>query len=207
MVEDLRHDEEEKNKNEKENVPENEFVEDDDAADYEIPATGIRISYVLSPDEIYKCLYHSDLYKTKGKRAVFQSVILIVAAVVFFVTYLCGDSDYKGYNLFFSLVSLGIIVAIWLVPHFHMKSMAKMMADGHRTETEIYPTHIDIGTDDGAWNIPLDGSCEIIEFENIILIFTKKGQGFAIPERAIEHEYLPEIKAILAAGAYTKDES
>ncbi|MGN0537602.1 MAG: hypothetical protein ACI4M3_06465 [Acutalibacteraceae bacterium] len=184
---------------------ENELVEDDDAADYETPATGIRISYVLTADEAYKCLYHSDMYKTKGGRAVFQSVILIVAAVAFFISALFGDGNYKGYNIFFSVICLALIAVIWLVPHLHMKSMAKMIADGQKTEAEIYPTHINIGRDDGAWTIPLDGSCQIIEAENIIMIFTPKGQ-FPIPERAIEPEYLSEIKAILAAGTYPKDE-
>lgn len=185
---------------------ETEFVEDDEAADYETPATGIRISYILTPDEMYKCLYHSDMYKTKGGRAVLQSIILLIAAILFFVSYLWGNEDFKGYHLFFSILSLVLIAVIWLVPHLHMKSMAKMMADGRKTEAEIYPTHISIGRDDGAWTIPLDGSCEIMEFDQIIMIFTKKGQGFAIPERAIEPEYLSEINAILAAGTCPKDE-
>lgn len=184
---------------------ENELVEDDNAADYETPATGIRISYVLTADEVYKCLYHSDMYKTKGGRAVFQSVILIIAAIAFFVSALFGDGNYKSYNIFFSVICLALIAVIWLVPHLHMKSMAKMIADGQKTEAEIYPTHINIGRDDGAWTIPLDGSCQIIEAENIIMIFTPKGQ-FPIPERAIEPEYLSEIKAILAAGTYPKDD-
>ncbi len=192
--------------NENENKEaENELIEDDDAADYETPATGIRISYVLTSDEVYKCLYHSDLYKTKGGRAIFQSVILIVASLVFCVTAFLGEPNYKVYNLFFAGICLVLIAVIWLVPHLHMKSMAKMMADGHKTEAEIYPTHIDIGRDDGAWTIPLDGSCQIIEVDHIIMIFTPKGQ-FPIPERAIEPEYLSEVNAILAAGTCPKEE-
>lgn len=183
---------------------ENELVEDDDAAEYETPATGIRISYVLTKDEVYKGLYHSDLYKTKGGRAVLQSVILALATVAFFAAFLLGDVNYTGYNLCFSIVCLVLIAVIWLVPHLHMKSMAKMIADGHKVEAEIYPTHIDIGRDDGAWSIPLDGSCQIIEAEQIIMILTAKGQ-FLIPERAIEPEYLSEINAILAAGTTPRE--
>ena len=60
-----------------------ELVSDDDAEEYEIPETGIKLSYSLSSDEMYKCLYHSRLYKTKGARAIAQSIIFAVASVVF----------------------------------------------------------------------------------------------------------------------------
>lgn len=183
-----------------------EFVEDDDFAEYEIPETGIKLSYVLTQDEMYRCLYHSNSFKTKGTRAVVQSIILAVAAVIFFITYFIGDNQYSGYNIFFGIVSLVMIAVIWVVPHLHMKSMAKLMADGKTIETEIYPTHIDIGRDDGAWSIELDGSSEIEEFDNIFMIYTQKGQNFAIPERVIEPELYNEIRAILLSGTKPKDD-
>ncbi|MGN0470774.1 MAG: YcxB family protein [Acutalibacteraceae bacterium] len=183
-----------------------EFVEDDDFAEYEIPETGIKLSYVLTQDEMYRCLYHSNSFKTKGTRAVVQSIILAVAAVIFFITYFIGENQYGGYNIFFGIVSLVMIAVIWVVPHFHMKSMAKLLADGKTIETEIYPTHIDIGRDDGAWSIELDGSSEIEEFDNIFMIYTQKGQNFAIPERVIEPEIYNEIRAILLSGTKPRDD-
>ena len=184
-----------------------EFVEDDDSAEYEIPETGIKLSYVLTQDEMYRCLYHSNSFKTKGARAVVQSIILALAAVIFFIAYFVGDdSQYGGYNIFFGIVSLVTIAVIWIVPHLHIKSMAKLMADGKTIETEIYPTRIDIGRDDGAWSIELDGTAEIEEFDNIFMIYTQKDQNFAIPERVIEPELYNEIRAILLSGTKPKDD-
>lgn len=181
-----------------------EYVSDDEAESYEIPETGIRLSYVLTQDEMYKCLYHSDMIKTKGPRAVVQSIILAVAAVIFFIVYFTSNSKFNEYNIVFGIVSLVMIAVIWIVPHLHLKSMSKMLADGKTIEAEIYPTRIDIGRDDGQWCIELDGSSRIEEFDNIIMIFTKKDRAFAIPERVIEPELFNEIRAILMSGTMPK---
>ncbi len=183
-----------------------EFVEDDDAEEYEIPETGFRLSYSLTQDEMYKCLYHSDIIKTKGSRAAIQSIIMGIAAIVFFVTFFTTRSQYNEYNLFFGIVCLAMIAAIWVVPHIYLKSMAKTMADGRTIEAEIYPTHIDIGKDEGEWSIELDGKSQIEEFDNIIMLFTENDRAFAIPERVIEPEFYNEIRAILLSGTEPNEE-
>ena len=93
-----------------------------------------------------------------------------------------------------------MIAVIWIVPQIYLRSMAKMLADGNKIEAEIYPTHIDIGRDDGKWSIDLDGRSAIEEFDNIIMIFSEKDRAFAIPERVIEPEYYNEIRAMLMSG-------
>ena len=40
-----------------------EYVSNDDAEKYEIPETGVRLSYVMTQDEMYKCLYHSEMFR------------------------------------------------------------------------------------------------------------------------------------------------
>lgn len=182
-----------------------EYVSDDDAEEYEIPETGIKISYVLTQDEVYKCLYHSNLIKTKGRRAVAESVILGIAAVLFFVVYFTTVSPYNGYNAVFGVICLLTIAAVWLVPHWYLSHMAHMMADGKTVETEIYPTHIDIGREDGAWTIELDGKAQIEEFDNIIMIIRSDEKAFAIPERVIEPEVFNEVTAILLSGTEPKE--
>lgn len=177
-----------------------EFVSDDDAEEYEIPETGIKISYILTEEELYKCLYHSDLFKTKGTRAIIQSIVLAAASVIFFVIYFTTKSEYSVHNLFFGIICLVMIALLWLVPHFHIKSLAKMLADGKLIEAEIYPTHIDIGQGEGAWTIELDGKAKIEEFDNIFMIYADKDKSFAIPERVIEPELYNEIRAILMSG-------
>ncbi len=183
---------------------EGELVSDDDAEDYEIPETGYKISYVLTQDEMYNCLYHSNMIKTKGARAVLQSILLAAAAVIFFVVYFTTKSQYNQYNLVFGIICLITIAAIWIVPHLYLKNMSKMMADGKTVEAEIYPTHIDIGRNDGQWSIQLDGRSQIEEFDNIIMICTEKDRAFAIPERVIEPDVYNEIRAILLSGTEPK---
>ena len=184
---------------------ESELVADDDAEDYEIPETGIRISYTLTQDEMYKCLEHSDMYKTKGARAFFSSVVFAVGALSFTWAFFVSEGKYKGYNLFFAIFCLVMIAVVWLVPHLHIKSAARLAANGKKIEAEIYPDHIDIGSGAGAWSIELDGSCEIEEFDGIYLIFAPKNRNFAIPQRVIEPEIYNEVKAILISGARPKE--
>ncbi len=183
-----------------------ELVSDDDAEEYEIPETGYKISYVLTQEEMYKCLYHSNMFKTKGTRAVVQSVILGIAAVIFFVIYFTTNSQYNRYNIIFGIVCLVTIAAIWIVPHLYLKNMSRMMADGKTIEAQIYPTHIDIGRNDGKWSIELDGRAQIQEFDNIIMIFTDHERAFAIPERVIEPDVYNEIRAILMSGTEPDEE-
>ena len=72
LIDDISHELEiiENNRNNDENPDwdgsESELVADDDAEEYEIPETGIKSTYSLTENEMYKCLYHSRLYKTKG---------------------------------------------------------------------------------------------------------------------------------------------
>ena len=183
---------------------ESELVADDDAEEYEIPETGIKISYALTEDEMYKCLYHSRLYKTKGKRAIVQTAVFALAGTLFLIMYFFTDSQYNQYNLFFGIFCFLMIAAIGLVPRFHMKSLAKIMADGKTVEAEIYPTHIDIGKEEGAWTVELDGKAEIAEFDGIIMIYDGD-RSFAVPERVIEPEVYNEIKAILLSGTMPEE--
>ena len=198
-------------KNESDDNPEwdgteGELVSDDDAEEYEIPETGYKISYVMTQDEMYKCLYHSDMIKTKGLRAVLQCIFLGIAAVIFFVIYFTTDSQFNHYNLVFGIICLVTIAVIWIVPHLYMKNMSRMMADGKTVEAEIYPTHIDIGSGEGEWSIELDGKSQIQEFDNIIMIFTDHDRAFAIPERVIEPDVYNEIRAILMSGTEPEED-
>ena len=210
LIDDISHELEiiENNRNNDENPgwdgSESELVADDDAEEYEIPETGIKISYALTEDEMYKCLYHSRLYKTKGKRAVLQTVIFALAGVIFLLTYFLTNSQYNVYNLFFGILCFAMVAVIWLVPYWHMKNLAKIMADGKNIDAEIYPTHIDIGKNDGAWSVELDGKAEIAEFDGIIMIYDDD-RSFAIPERVIEPEVYNEIKAILLSGTMPEE--
>ena len=173
------------------------LVEDDDAEEYEIPMAGIRVSYVLTEEEYFKCLKHSGIYKSQGTRGLIEAVVLGILAVIFFVVFFMAGGVS---NIVFGCISLIFIAVLLVVPNLHMRSMAKSMADGKLIEAEIYPDSVEIGRDDGAWKIELDGTSRIQEFDNIIMIFADHNRSFAIPERAIDPDFLPEIKGILLAG-------
>lgn len=183
---------------------ESELVADDDAEEYEIPETGIKLSYVMTQKEMYRCLYNSDMYKTKGIRAVFSTVVFALASAGFLAAYFNTSGQFKDYNLFFSIFCAVMIAVVWAVPYFHIKSMAKIAANGKKIEAEIYPDHIDIGSGSCAWSIDLDGNCELSEFDNIFMI-SIKDKNFAIPERVIEPEVYNEVKAILVSGTRPKE--
>ena len=163
-----------------------ELVEDDDAEEYEIPMAGIRVSYVLTEEEYFKCLKHSGIYKSQGTRGLIEAVVLGILAVIFFVVFFMAGGVS---NIVFGCISLIFIAVLLVVPNLHMRSKA-----------EIYPDSVEIGRDDGAWKIELDGTSRIQEFDNIIMIFADHNRSFAIPERAIDPDFLPEIKGILLAG-------
>ena len=184
---------------------ESELVADDDAEEYEIPETGIKLSYVMTEKEMYRCLYNSDIYKTKGVRAAFSTVVFALAAVAFFIAYFYMTGQFKEYNLFFGILCVIMIAVVWLVPYFNIKSMAKLAANGKKIDAEIYPDHIDIGSGSGAWSIELDGNCYLSEFDNIFMI-SVGDKSFAIPERVIEPEVYNEVKAILVSGTRPKEE-
>lgn len=183
-----------------------ELVADDDAEEYEIPDTGVKLSYSLTRDEMYNCLRHSRMYKTRGARAVFSTVVFVLGAAAFFIAYFTAKNEFSGYNLFFGIFCLCMTAVIWLVPFIHLKSLSRVMADGKTVEVEIYPDHLDIGSGAGAWSIELDGSSEITEFDSIFMLYTPKGQTFAIPARVIEPELYNEIKAILFSGTKPEEE-
>lgn len=144
-----------------------ELVEDDDAEEYEIPMAGIRVSYVLTEEEYFKCLKHSGIYKSQGTRGLIEAVVLGILAVIFFVVFFMAGGVS---NIVFGCISLIFIAVLLVVPNLHMRSMAKSMADGKLIEAEIYPDSVEIGRDDGAWKIELDGTSRIQEFDNIIMI-------------------------------------
>ena len=88
-----------------------EFVEDEDAAEYEEQYAGIKLSYTLNREEAMACLKRAHIYKTVGRRAWLETGILIVAAALFFVSFGLYQG---GYNLALGILSLAVAAAVWL---------------------------------------------------------------------------------------------
>lgn len=186
---------------------ESTLVADDDAEKYEIPETGIKLSFTLTQAEMYKCLKKSDMYKTRGARAVAETLIFVFAGIAFFMAYLKMEEEYKSMNLFFCILCAVMIILVWTVPYFHLKYLSGKMADGKTVNAEVYQERIDIGSGSGAWSIDLDGTSELAEFDNIFMLYTPKDQCFAIPQRIIEPELLNDVKAVLYSGTKPKEDN
>ncbi len=180
-----------------------ELVADEDAAEYEDQNTGIRLNYTLRQDEIYECLRKSGFIKTTGKRAAIETVILGVLAVVFFAAYVVQKATDP---LIFSIICLLLIAIIWIVPYQGIKNKARRTADGKEIKLSIYPDVIEIGEGEGYWEIPLDGTCEWTRQSNMIFLYASKGRILILPLRSVEPAVLPEVEAMIMAGAQKKEE-
>ena len=180
-----------------------ELVADDDAAEYEDQNTGIKLSYILTQDEIFSCLKESGICKTTGRRAVVESIILGALFLLFGCSYFMGHDKNA---LVFAAISLLLIPIIWLVPYFGIKKRARELADGKEIEIEIYPDVIEIGNGEGYWEIPLDGTCECAQFSNLFVFYPSGNRMLVLPLRCIEPAVIPEIHAMILAGTRLREE-
>ena len=64
----------------------------------------------------------------------------------------------------------------------------------------LFPDKIEVTSNDIIREIPLDGSCESSEFENMIFIFSQKGLDLIIPLRAVEEDFKADLQAMIVAG-------
>lgn len=174
-----------------------EFIEDDDAADYEEKQTGIKLNYTLKKHEIYSCIKHVNFSTLYNLPAVIKSIILLIISGVFFYTYL---SDKNSLNLLFSCFSFLVIILVWVAPFLRIRKTAENLTTGKKIEIEIYPDSIVVCSDDPEWEIPLDGSCSFEEKLNMMLIFLPDHKIFIIPIRSIEPDLVADIQAMIISG-------
>ena len=69
---------------------ESEFVEDDDAEEYEEHYAGIKFGYALKKEEIFSCLKHTGMFKVNGTRSIVEICLLLVLALMFFILFFVG---------------------------------------------------------------------------------------------------------------------
>ncbi|MGN1113438.1 MAG: hypothetical protein ACI4RP_09550, partial [Acutalibacteraceae bacterium] len=87
----------------------------------------LSTDFILEENEVLETLKRAGIYKTQGNRAILYTVIMAVAAVGFALSCYYGNN----YNwLFFSVLCVVIIGAIWLVPTLHLKKLARENTTG-----------------------------------------------------------------------------
>lgn len=175
-----------------------EIVVDDDAEDYEEETTGIKIKYKLKPDEIKRFISHSVRYE-KNKKAQKKHTVLHIAVVVLMIAMgiVTGSILYAWLALF----SVAALTLLWIVPFFSIKRLVKDISNEEETEVEIFPDKIEVKGKNQTREIPLDGSCESEELDDMIMLFSNNGMNLIVPLRAVEPEFQADVQAMIFSGA------
>ncbi len=188
---------------EKNEVPEAELVEDDDAAEYEESHAGIKISYSLKENEIYSCLKHLNFFKKRFKKSCVY-LALFAAIFIFF-----GISFFVKHNfslLFCSIVALIFGLISFATPFIDLKVQAKKNALNGKYDIEVYPDEIEVTNDNSSYVIPLDGTCRSEEIDGMLVIFMPKDQLFIIPDRCLDPDFASDVQAMIISGTSLKEE-
>ena len=203
-------------------APEPEFLEDEeqeeavqwDGSDAEIVSegadqeykdtiTGVKLSYVLTEEEIRTCMRGPQFGKRRKRRMRIELVVfsaLLLGFLVFF--FLKRNPD----NLFFATVCAAMIFIMIFLPDIRIKQDAKRNANGKEICMEIYPHKIEMGRGENQWEIPLDGSCKSAIYQKNIVVYFKGDDMVILPMRCVEPSVLPEVRAMIQAGTQPRED-
>ncbi|MGN0498179.1 MAG: hypothetical protein ACI4F6_03835 [Acutalibacteraceae bacterium] len=163
----------------------------------------LSTDFILEENEVLETLKRAGIYKTQGNRAILYTVIMAIGAVGFALSCYYGNN----YNwLFFSILCVVIIGAIWLVPILHLKKLARENTTGDSIRLKITNEDITQKSGDKEWIIPLDKTGTLEIGDEIIIIRTYHGQMFTIPKRSIDEEIYKKVLQVLKNGTEPYDE-
>lgn len=181
-----------------------------DGEDYEEQQTGIELSYVLKEDEIYECLKRSSYFHMNPKTMILVLSALAILAVAFLVL---GITTYRGLFYFYAASCATLIILLGVFPFQNNKAKARASADGHTIRMIVYPDHIQVGRGIKRWDIPMNGTVEYAQIEDLLVLYVaekddpkrKIGQKMLIlPMRCMKPRILPDVQAIIVAGTKPK---
>ncbi|MCQ4021969.1 MULTISPECIES: hypothetical protein [unclassified Ruminococcus] len=162
----------------------------------------LSTDFILEENEVIETLKRAGIYKTQGNRAILYTIIMAFASVGFFLSCIYGNN----YNwLFFSILCVVIIGAIWLVPMLHLKKLARENTTGDSIRLKITNEDITQKSGDKEWIIPLDKTGTLEIGDEIIIIRTYYGQMFTIPKRSIDAEVYKKVLQIIKNGTEPYD--
>ena len=165
--------------------------------------TGVKLSYVLTEEEIRTCMRGTQFGKRRKRRMRIELVVfsaLLLGFLVFF--FLKRNPD----NLFFATVCAAMIFIMIFLPDIRIKQDAKRNANGKEICMEIYPHKIEMGRGENQWEIPLDGSCKSAIYQKNIVVYFKGDDMVILPMRCVEPSVLPEVRAMIQAGTQPREE-
>ncbi|OCN01600.1 hypothetical protein A7X67_00440 [Clostridium sp. W14A] len=190
--------------------PEESKLVPPDGEEYEEQQTGIELSYSLREEEIYECLKRSSYLHMNRKTSVLVLAALAVLAVAFLAV---GIATYRSLFYFYAASCATLIIVLGVFPYQNNKARARSSADGHTVRMAVYPDHIQVGRGIKRWEIPMDGTAEFAQIENMLVLYVaekddpkrKIGQKMVIiPTRCIKPRNLPDVQAMIVAGTKPK---
>lgn len=180
----------------------------DGQSGYEEQQTGIKLSYVLREDEIYECLKRSGFLRADGRTFAPEIAGLAILAVVFLVI---GAVTYRGLFYLCAALCAAALAVLGAVPYRNSRVRAHAVADGHTIRMEVYPDRIRIVRGAERREIPLDGTAECAQIEDMIVLYVPEADGrkagrrmIILPLRCVGPRVLPEVQAMILAGTRPK---
>ncbi len=182
---------------------ENKIVADDEFEEYEEESTGIKISYKLSPEEVYSVVRRignlKDTIKIQQRQTLLHAGVL---GVIIAIVLLMRNPIY----LWFALLPVLSIILVWSVPFFGIRKILSKAFNNKPITLEVFPDEIDIIQGGVEREIILDDSYESEEYDDIIVITKDDVIKLMLPLRAVEPEFRAEVQAIILAGIKPKEE-
>lgn len=182
---------------------ENKIVADDEIEEYEDENTGIKISYKLTPEEVYGVITRSgsfqDNLKAQQKHTWLQAAVLgVIIALVFVIK--------QPMYLWLALLPVLTAASVWIVPYLGMRKILSGAFNNKPITLEVFPDEIDINQGNISRKIILDDSYESEENDDIIVVTKNNVIQLMLPLRAVEPEFRAEVQAIILAGIKPKEE-
>lgn len=179
-----------------------EFIAEDDTLAFEEPQTGIKLEFTLKYEEVVSFLKSFPHYQKERRKIKFAIWLLSLISAGFLGLFFAHAAP----NALIIGGLCAVVVALLLIlPGYLLKSSARALNTKDAVYVEIYPDNLVVGKRGKEIEIPLDGSCEYQEFENLFLLFPPKGEMLIIPIRAVEPDFLPDVQAMLLAGTTPKE--
>ena len=177
---------------------ESELVFDDETENYEDNMAGIKISYKLDKNDIYEFIKNSTSYEKREKEKI---KFTIIQATMFAILIVLAVVTKNNLYTLVSLIPFFTGVSLWVIPILSIKNLVNNIYDENQYEVEIFPDKIEVVHAGFVKEFPLDesGRCEITD--KLILVYSKTKEPLIIPIRSIKPDCLPDIQAMILAGA------
>lgn len=181
---------------------ESDLVTTGEEEEFEEMETGIRIEYQLKTEEVHTVLRRTRFYKKAMLKAKIETAVLSLMTILFGLTWVLNN-DINA--MIFTIASAGLIGLVWATPYFSLRTQSIKWAHKQEIEMEVYPQEIRMGSGVDRWEIPLDGSVECEEYENLLVLHTGESELAILPLRCVEPHHLTDVQARILSGTHREN--